>query len=73
MTITQPFDVKILHSSRQPPMKNPCGRRHGGCSHLCLLNTEGGFECHCPHLMKLDEDGVNCVRESGEGDGEGWG
>ncbi|KAF0300268.1 Prolow-density lipoprotein receptor-related protein 1 [Amphibalanus amphitrite] len=62
MTITQPFDVKILHSSRQPAMKNPCGRRFGGCSHLCLLNTEGGYECHCPHLMKLDKDGVNCIR-----------
>ncbi|XP_037085520.1 prolow-density lipoprotein receptor-related protein 1-like [Pollicipes pollicipes] len=54
MTITQPFDIHILHSTRQPPARNPCGRRNGGCSHLCLLNKSDSFECHCPHLMKLN-------------------
>lgn len=44
---TQPFDLKIMHPSRQPwdfngdgttkEKENPCGIKNGGCSHLCLL------------------------------------
>lgn len=36
-TQTQPFGIQVLHSSRQPVIKNPCGSNNGGCSHLCLL------------------------------------
>lgn len=27
---------------------NPCGTNNGGCSHLCLLTTNGSYTCACP-------------------------
>lgn len=61
-TLNQPFDVKILHPSRQPVDKpNPCGDNHGGCSHLCLLHTNGSYRCDCPHVMRLDKDNKTCI------------
>ncbi|KAI6192642.1 hypothetical protein M3Y96_01248600 [Aphelenchoides besseyi] len=52
-TVNQPFDLKIVHSSRQPiASSNPC-ENNGGCSHLCLLNGKNK-RCACPHLMTLE-------------------
>ncbi|XP_075921535.1 low-density lipoprotein receptor-related protein 4 isoform X1 [Petromyzon marinus] len=42
-----PMDIHTLHPQRQPAGKNRCGRNNGGCSHLCLPNSEG-FTCDCP-------------------------
>ncbi|KAI9558491.1 hypothetical protein GHT06_015278 [Daphnia sinensis] len=62
-TLTQPFDIQILHPSRQPSdFENPCGTKNGNCSHLCLLNFNSTYRCHCPHVMKLAEDGRSCIR-----------
>ncbi|KAJ9584469.1 hypothetical protein L9F63_021194, partial [Diploptera punctata] len=61
-TLTQPFDIQILHPSRQPRnVKNPCGDNNGNCSHLCLLNINGTYKCDCPHVMRLNEDQRTCV------------
>ncbi|XP_023030772.1 low-density lipoprotein receptor-related protein 1 [Drosophila willistoni] len=61
-TQSQPFGIQVLHSSRQPWEKNPCGDNNGGCSHLCLLSGKGTFKCECPHVMRLDPtDERNCV------------
>ncbi|KDR21144.1 hypothetical protein L798_04073, partial [Zootermopsis nevadensis] len=61
-TLTQPFDIQILHPSRQPrDVKNPCGDNNGNCSHLCLLSVNGTFKCDCPHVMRLNEDQRTCV------------
>ncbi|VDP10866.1 unnamed protein product [Soboliphyme baturini] len=61
-TSAQPFDVKILHPSRQPKLiKNPCGQNSGGCSHLCLIESENSSVCKCPYLMKLEEDKKTCT------------
>ncbi|XP_063218358.1 prolow-density lipoprotein receptor-related protein 1 [Bacillus rossius redtenbacheri] len=61
-TLTQPFDIQILHPSRQPrDVVNPCGDNNGNCSHLCLLSTNGTFKCDCPHVMRLDTDQRTCV------------
>ncbi|RWS16456.1 hypothetical protein B4U79_10678 [Dinothrombium tinctorium] len=61
--ITQPFDIQIYHSSRQPPSNqtNPCEINNGGCSHLCLLHVNNSFRCDCPHVMKLDSNGKTCL------------
>ncbi|XP_054274081.1 low-density lipoprotein receptor-related protein 1-like [Macrosteles quadrilineatus] len=61
-TLTQPFDIQILHPSRQPrDVYNPCGVNNGNCSHLCLLNINSTRKCDCPHVMRLSDDGVTCV------------
>ncbi|XP_055692338.1 low-density lipoprotein receptor-related protein 1 [Lutzomyia longipalpis] len=61
--LTQPFGIQVLHSSRQPRDggRNPCGTNNGGCSHLCLLSTNGTFRCQCPHVMRLDGNNRTCV------------
>ncbi|XP_056636916.1 low-density lipoprotein receptor-related protein 1 isoform X1 [Diorhabda sublineata] len=61
-TLSQPFDVKILHPSRQPRDGiNPCGTNNGGCSHLCLIHFNNVYKCDCPHVMRLSEDNKTCV------------
>ncbi|XP_068084350.1 prolow-density lipoprotein receptor-related protein 1 [Anabrus simplex] len=61
-TLTQPFDIQIMHPSRQPrDVPNPCGTNNGNCSHLCLLNEGGTFKCDCPHVMRLGEDNRTCI------------
>ncbi|XP_047119261.1 low-density lipoprotein receptor-related protein 1 [Schistocerca piceifrons] len=61
-TLTQPFDIQIMHPSRQPrDVVNPCGDNNGNCSHLCLLNQFGTYKCDCPHVMRLSEDNRTCI------------
>ncbi|XP_050433383.1 low-density lipoprotein receptor-related protein 1 isoform X2 [Adelges cooleyi] len=61
-TVTQPFDVKVLHPSRQPKVEfNPCGNNNGNCSHLCLLNMNSTYKCDCPHVMRLSKDNHTCI------------
>lgn len=63
--MTQPFDIKVLHPSRQPALNasHPCQKNNGGCSEqaLCLLSKRHIFKCSCPHIMKLDKDNRTCV------------
>ena len=63
--MTQPFDIKVLHPSRQPALNesHPCQKDNGGCSPeaLCLLSKRHIFKCSCPHIMKLDKDNRTCV------------
>ncbi|XP_076069558.1 LDL receptor protein 1 isoform X2 [Oratosquilla oratoria] len=63
-TITQPFDIHVLHPSRQPRdgVVNPCAENNGGCSHLCLLSFNGTHQCNCPHIMSLGADNRTCIR-----------
>lgn len=62
----QPCDIKIVHPSRQPKLRNDqdiklsCMKNNGNCSHLCLINDAKSFDCACPHLMKLGPDGKTC-------------
>lgn len=67
-TSNQPFDLKIVHSSRQPKaFRNPCRDDNGGCSHLCLIESATERRCACPHMMTLEKgpippkDQTNCV------------
>lgn len=61
-TLTQPFGIQILHSSRQQNVNiNPCFNNNGGCSHLCLLSVNNSFVCACPHVMALDKDKKMCL------------
>ena len=61
--ITQPFDIKIFHPSRQPTdnISSECAVNNGQCSHLCLINKNNTFRCKCPHIMKLDIDNKTCI------------
>jgi low-density lipoprotein receptor-related protein 1 (alpha-2-macroglobulin receptor) len=57
----QLFDIKLIHSSRQPidfngegkskSISSPCDKAR--CSHLCLLSTSTTFKCGCPRMMRL--------------------
>lgn len=61
-TLTQPFGIQILHSSRQPrDGPSPCGDNNGGCSHLCLLSIAKTIKCACPHVMRLNVDNQTCI------------
>ena len=40
---------------------NPCSG-NGGCSHLCLLGTNGTKECQCPQIMNLMPNNLRCIR-----------
>ncbi|GBP36075.1 Low-density lipoprotein receptor-related protein 1 [Eumeta japonica] len=60
-TLTQPFDLKVVHPSRQPRgAPHPCETDNGGCSHLCLVESATVRRCACPHVMRLAADGVRC-------------
>ncbi|CEF64522.1 Low-density lipoprotein receptor-related protein 6 [Strongyloides ratti] len=55
-----PLGIRIIHPSRQNKiMKNPC-KDNGGCSHICLIKTKNSRTCGCPHMMVIDESGINC-------------
>ncbi|KAL1115245.1 hypothetical protein AAG570_007276, partial [Ranatra chinensis] len=64
-TLTQPFDIQILHPSRQPRgqfyIENPCGVNNGNCSHLCLLSVNHTRKCECPHFMRIGDDNTTCI------------
>ncbi|CAG9131327.1 unnamed protein product [Plutella xylostella] len=60
-TLTQPFDIKVIHPSRQPrAAHNPCGVNNGNCSHLCLIHSATERVCACPHVMRLASDDITC-------------
>ncbi|XP_053386538.1 low-density lipoprotein receptor-related protein 1-like isoform X2 [Mercenaria mercenaria] len=62
-SITQPFDLQVIHPKRQPAMANPCAVNNGGCSDLCLLGYNGSVGCRCPHRKRLDKDNKTCVED----------
>ncbi|XP_068671649.1 low-density lipoprotein receptor-related protein 6-like [Montipora foliosa] len=54
--------IRAFESTRQKsrPGKNPCNSTtNGGCSHLCLLNTDGR-SCACPTGVRLMKDQMTC-------------
>lgn len=46
---------------------NPCGTNNGGCSHLCLLSTNGSYTCVCPEDFSFASTSNNrtCVPNCG--------
>ena len=62
-TMTQPFDLKVYHQGRQPPLgdliPDQCASK--GCTDLCLRNSINTVQCACRHLRRLAEDGKTCV------------
>ena len=60
-TMTQPFDLQIVHPKRQPHWENKCAANNSGCSDLCLLGYNGTVSCRCPHRKKLDTDNKTCI------------
>ncbi|XP_048001348.1 prolow-density lipoprotein receptor-related protein 1 [Leguminivora glycinivorella] len=60
-TMMQPFDIKVIHPSRQPALpSNPCSVNNGNCTHLCLIDGPNVRVCACPHVMRLAKDNVTC-------------
>ncbi|KFD53736.1 hypothetical protein M513_05441 [Trichuris suis] len=61
-TSAQPFDIEVMHPSRQPKsIKSPCGVHNGGCSHYCLLESSSTYSCKCPYMYHLHKDGKQCL------------
>ena len=62
-TISKPYGIKVVHPSLQPRAnsKHSCQIDNGKCSHLCMLGFNQTQKCGCPHIMKLAQDGLNCV------------
>lgn len=52
------MDIRVFHRKRKI-IRNHCGIRNGGCSHICLLNMKD-YACACPIGVKLTEDGRTC-------------
>ncbi|XP_028171895.1 low-density lipoprotein receptor-related protein 4-like isoform X3 [Ostrinia furnacalis] len=55
-----PMDIHSYHPLRQlKTYKNRCGPNNGGCSHLCLPNSNDRT-CRCPVGFNLNPDGRTC-------------
>ncbi|CAH0397300.1 unnamed protein product [Chilo suppressalis] len=55
-----PMDIHSYHPLRQlKTYKNRCGSNNGGCSHLCLPNSNDRT-CRCPVGFNLNSDGRTC-------------
>ncbi|KAM3856102.1 low-density lipoprotein receptor-related protein 4 [Vipera latastei] len=52
------MDIQAIDKGR-PLGTNKCGKKNGGCSHLCLPNPEG-FSCACPTGIQLKIDERSC-------------
>ncbi|XP_072033366.1 low-density lipoprotein receptor-related protein 2-like [Amphiura filiformis] len=66
-TNIKPNGIRVVHSSLQPTVSNPCGSDNGGCTHLCIVshrtdNSGLGYQCMCPFGYQLQYDGINCVK-----------
>ncbi|XP_078701573.1 prolow-density lipoprotein receptor-related protein 1-like isoform X3 [Branchiostoma floridae x Branchiostoma belcheri] len=60
-TSTQPFDLQIVHPTRQPSVDHPCANKtKNDCSHLCLIGYKGSYACRCPQRYKLKADNKTC-------------
>ncbi|XP_063374859.1 low-density lipoprotein receptor-related protein 4 [Cydia amplana] len=58
--LNAPIDIHSYHPLRQlRTYKNRCGGNNGGCSHLCLPNSNG-YSCRCPVGFNLNTDGRTC-------------
>lgn len=61
-TLHSVFSLNVYHYSLQPYKPNPCGDNNGGCSHLCLLSSDGSnYTCACPTSFLIGEDGKTCI------------
>ncbi|KAI8440067.1 hypothetical protein MSG28_001491 [Choristoneura fumiferana] len=55
-----PMDIHSYHPLRQlRTYKNRCGSNNGGCSHLCLPNSNE-YSCRCPVGFNMNFDGRTC-------------
>ncbi|XP_037297516.1 LOW QUALITY PROTEIN: low-density lipoprotein receptor-related protein 4 [Manduca sexta] len=58
--INVPMDIHSYHPLRQlRTYRNRCGINNGGCSHLCLPNSND-HSCRCPVGFNINSDGVTC-------------
>ena len=57
--------IKVIDSSIQKPVGNPCAKDNGGCQHMCLLASNNGsgiiHRCACNIGYKLAENSKNCT------------
>nr|XP_023693317.1 low-density lipoprotein receptor-related protein 2 [Paramormyrops kingsleyae] len=65
-TAMNPYGVAVVHSLRQPYVRNPCSANMGGCEHICVLshrtdNGGLGYRCKCRLGYDLHADGKRCV------------
>ena len=63
-----PMVVHVYHPYRQPDGPNHCLPLNGRCSHICvpapqLTSNSAKTSCLCPHGLKIDKDGLNCITD----------
>ncbi|XP_071943214.1 low-density lipoprotein receptor-related protein 2-like [Antedon mediterranea] len=59
--LSQPLDLHVYHSVRQPNAPNPCSS--SPCSFICVLSkNDNGFLCLCPAGLKLQIGSNICAK-----------
>lgn len=53
------MDIRIFHRKRKN-IRNPCAGSNGGCSYMCILNSNMTTTCACPIGVKLSPDKKSC-------------
>ncbi|KAL7976342.1 hypothetical protein Chor_002561 [Crotalus horridus] len=59
--IAQLSDIHAVKElNMQEYRQHPCSQDNGGCSHICIIKSDGTTRCSCPMHLVLLEDELSC-------------